>query len=206
MPRVTVVDIGMSNTWSVINAFRYLGAEAEATDDPSAVISADIVVLPGVGSFRLAMDRLNESGLAEAIVSASRDKQRKILGICLGMQLLAVRGTEDGDTPGLALIPGVVDGFTVADVGNRKIPHVGFNTVVPAPGSVLFGSAAERPDFYFVHSYRVAPVAAPGAVSTTHYGSDFVAAYEHENLYATQFHPEKSQANGLQLLKNFLDA
>ncbi len=204
MPTVTVVDIGMSNTWSVINAFRYLGAKAEASDDPAAVTSADVIVLPGVGSFRLAMDRLTESGLAEAIVSASRD--RKILGICLGMQLLATNGTEDGDTAGLGLMPGLVEAFTPADVGDRKIPHVGFNTVAPAPGSVLFAGVADHPDFYFVHSYRVLPVDAPGEVSTAHYGTDFVAAYEHENLYATQFHPEKSQANGLQLLKNFLDA
>ena len=129
-----------------------------------------------------------------------------MLGICLGMQLLATNGSEDGDTAGLGLMPGLVEAFTFAEVGDRKIPHVGFNTVAPAPGSVLLAGAADRPDFYFVHSYRVLPVDAPGEVSTAHYGTDFVAAYEHENLYATQFHPEKSQANGLQLLKNFLDA
>jgi glutamine amidotransferase len=206
VPSVTVVDIGMSNTWSVLNAFRYLGATAHASDDPGAVASADIIVLPGVGSFRRAMERLNETGLADAIVSASLDRQRKILGICLGMQLLAQRGTEDGDTAGLGLMPGTVDPFSTSEIGDRKIPHVGFNTVEAASGSSLFANVTQHPDFYFVHSYRVIPVEAPGSASMTRYGTDFVAAYEHENLYATQFHPEKSQANGLQLLKNFLDA
>lgn len=205
MPSVTVVDIGMSNTWSVLNAFRYLGAEADATDSPDEVAGAEILVLPGVGSFRRAMTRLVESGLADAIVTAAGE-QRKILGICLGMQLLAERGTEEGDTAGLALMPGTVEAFTTADIGARKIPHVGFNTVAPADGSTLFADVPDHPDFYFVHSYRVLPVESAGAVSTANYGVDFVAAYEYENLFATQFHPEKSQANGLQLLANFLAA
>lgn len=205
-PHATVVDIGMSNTWSVLNAFRYLGASASATADPAVVADASVIVLPGVGSFRRAMDRLRSAGLADAISTAAADGGRKILGICLGMQLLGVSGTEDGLTDGLGLIPGTVDAFTSAEVVGRKIPHVGFNSVEPAEGSVLFDGVTVNRDFYFVHSYRMLPVLGLTRTSIATYGIDFAAAYEHGNVYATQFHPEKSQAAGLRLLKNFMDA
>lgn len=203
---MTIVDIGISNTWSILSAFRYLGADPVATSDPAVVAAADTIVLPGVGSYRRAMDRLHETGLADAIIAAGSDRERRILGICLGMQLLGKSSTEDGSTAGLGLIPGTVDAFTVKEVGQRKVPHVGFNTVDPGPGSVLFAEGADHTDFYFVHSYRMLSTAGPGLTSWCAYGVDFVAAYEHENIFATQFHPEKSQASGLQLLANFLGA
>jgi len=203
---VTIVDIGLSNTWSVLNAFQYLGAGTEVTSDVKSVLSADVIVLPGVGSYRQAMERLQESRLGEAITIGSRDNGRKILGICLGMQLLARSGTEDGVTAGLGIIQADVAPFTNSEVMGGKIPHVGFNSVRPTGGSLLFDGLPQDPDFYFVHSFRMMPEGLAGAASLCNYGIDFAAAYEHENIFATQFHPEKSQANGLQLLKNFLEA
>ena len=203
---MTVVDIGLSNTQSVLNAFQYLGVKPEVTGDPNCVLSAEVIVLPGVGSFRLAMERLRDSKLSDAITTRAQDTGTKILGICLGMQLLGRCGTEDGMTRGLGLIPADVSMFTSAEVRGGKIPHVGFNSVRPADGSVLFEGLPQNPDFYFVHSYRMKPEGRSSTTSLCNYGCDFVAAYEHENIFATQFHPEKSQANGLQLLKNFLEA
>ena len=203
---MTIVDIGLSNTWSVLNAFQYLGADTEVTSDPKSVLSADVIVLPGVGSYRQAMERLRESKLGDAITASAEDNGRKILGICLGMQLLGRSGTEDGVTQGLGIIPADVANFTSAEVMGGKIPHVGFNSVKPSQGSVLFEALPQDPDFYFVHSFRMTPEGLANAASLCNYGIDFTAAYEHENIFATQFHPEKSQANGLQLLKNFLEA
>jgi len=203
---VTVVDIGLSNTRSVLNAFQYLGAETEVTGDPKSVLSAEVIVLPGVGSYRHAMERLHESKLSDAITTSAQDNGTKILGICLGMQLLGRSGTEDGITSGLGIIPADVAVFTSPEIKGGKIPHVGFNSVRPARGSVLFEGLPPDPDFYFVHSFRMMPGGLASATSLCNYGIDFAAAYEHENIFATQFHPEKSQANGLQLLKNFLEA
>lgn len=203
---MTVVDIGLSNTGSVLNAFQYLGAKTEVTGDPKSVLSAEVIVLPGVGSYRQAMERLRGSKLGDAITTSAQDKGNKILGICLGMQLLGRSGTEDGITAGLGIIPADVAVFASPEVRRRKIPHVGFNSVRPAFGSVLFEGLPQNPDFYFVHSYRMMPEGLATTTSLCNYGTDFVAAYEHENVFATQFHPEKSQANGLQLLKNFLEA
>lgn len=121
------------------------------------------------------------------------------------MQLMGNHGVEDGDTEGLGLIPARVDRFDGAEVGDRKIPHIGFNQVAHEPGSRLFAGLPSGADFYFVHSFRMlAPAALPGLAAKCEYGAEFMAAYEHENIYATQFHPEKSQTNGLWLLRNFL--
>lgn len=205
-PRLTVVDIGLSNTRSVVNAFRYLGVDPEVTSDPRSVLSADVIVLPGVGAYRQAMERLWASGLAEAVTSNVMGRGRKILGICLGMQILGRSGLEDGLTPGLSIIQTDVGPFTKEEVAGRKIPHVGFNSVRPNHESLLFRGLPAEPDFYFVHSFHMRQADLDGRTSLTNYGVDFVAAYENGNVFATQFHPEKSHANGLRLLKNFLEA
>jgi glutamine amidotransferase len=172
--------------------------------DPNVVASAESLLLPGVGSFRKAMLSLNESALDQAILEAVQGKGRKILGICLGMQLMGSRGSEDGDTAGLNLIPSTVDMFTRDEIGSNKIPHIGFDLVRSQPDSVLFQDLPEAADFYFVHSYRMLAHGLSGKAATCAYGIEFLAAYEQENIFATQFHPEKSQTNGLMLLKNFL--
>ncbi len=199
-----VIDYGMGNIWSVVSALRFLGATPEVCSDPGRVMRARRLVLPGVGSFRRAMESLQSSGMDEAIRHAVLKEGSALLGICLGMQLLGSVGTEDGETKGLGLIDKRVDPFTSAELSGRKIPHIGFNQVVPAPGSRLFQGFPEEPDFYFVHSYRM-PADIPGArVSRCNHGVDFAAAVERENVFGVQFHPEKSQTNGLALLKNFL--
>ena len=203
--RVVIVDYGMGNLWSVRSAFQFLGHEPEISDDPRVVAAADTLVLPGVGSFRRAMETLEARHLADAIKEAVRVRGRKILGICLGMQVFADSGTEDGDTEGLGLIPGKVERFSRTELGTLKLPHIGFNAVAASPTSRLFKGITGPADFYFVHSYRLRADHLPAAAcSLCRYGGDFVAAYEHGNLFATQFHPEKSQTNGLILLRNFL--
>jgi glutamine amidotransferase len=202
--KVTIIDYGMGNIWSVISALKYLNCEVEVSSDPSVVKSARTLLLPGVGSFRKAMNSLQSLQLDEVIIDSVQGSGRKILGICLGMQLMGSKSTEDGETTGLNLIPTSVEEFSVDDVGTNKIPHIGFDQVSCPADSKLFQGIPENPDFYFVHSFRMEPANLPGKLATCNYGKDFLAAYENENVFATQFHPEKSQTNGLMLLKNFL--
>ena len=203
--KITVVDYGMGNLWSVISALTYLGCDVSVSSHPNEIINADALILPGVGSFRKAMNALSETGLDQAIIDVVQAKGRKVLGICLGMQLLGLGSTEDGQTSGLGLIKSMASKFTEVEVSGKKIPHVGFDSVFSQSNSLLFKGLGPVADFYFVHSYRMLPVSENGISSVCDYGVEFLAAYEHDNVFATQFHPEKSQTNGLLLLKNFLD-
>lgn len=202
--KLTIVDYGMGNLHSVIAALEYLGARTEISANPSTVACADTLLLPGVGSFYKAMQRLDETGLADAIREAIEGRGRKILGICLGLQLMADYGEEEGGRAGLGLIPGNVT--RMPRNAGLKVPHVGFNQVRFAPGSRLLAGIEQGVDCYFVHSYRLEVQERPGLAALCDYAGDFVAAYEHETVFATQFHPEKSQTNGLRLLANFLEA
>lgn len=203
--KITVIDYGMGNIWSVLSAFRYLGCDPIVSSDPVQICRSEVLVLPGVGSFRKAMNTLRQSRLDQAILEAVELRGGRILGICLGMQLLGSRGSEDGDTPGLGLIPNPVDRFTAEELGTNKIPHIGFNLVQSSQGHSLFRGLPEAADFYFVHSYRMLPHGLMGKAAICHYGTDFLAAYEQDNVFGTQFHPEKSQTNGLRLLRNFIE-
>lgn len=204
--RITVIDYGMGNIWSVLSALRYLGCNPVVSNDPKQIAKAESLLLPGVGSFRKAMITLRETGLDQAIIEAVEIRKSKILGICLGMQLMGIRGSEDGETAGLGLITSSVDKFTSQEIGGNKVPHIGFNLVHSKPDARLFRGLPDAADFYFVHSYRMLPESLSGKAATCMYGVDFLAAYEQKNIFATQFHPEKSQANGLILLNNFLAA
>lgn len=201
---ITVIDYGMGNLWSVLSALRYLGCNPTINGDPDEIATADTLLLPGVGSFRKAMIALQQQGLDQAIVEAVQTKGSKILGICLGMQLMGSNSSEDGNTVGLGLIPAAVDKFTTQEIGANKIPHIGFDLVYSHPDARLFRGLPQAADFYFVHSYRMLPAGLSGKPATCNYGTNFLAAYEQDNIFATQFHPEKSQTNGLILLKNFL--
>ena len=202
--KVVVVDYGMGNLWSVTSALRYLGAECVVSSKPEVVQNADSLILPGVGSFSNAMSALQQRKLIEPLYEVVKVKQRKILGICLGMQLMTESSTEDGKTSGLGFICGHIDRFSSCELGNKKIPHVGFNSVRSVSHGQFFSQFDNEPDFYFIHSYRLLNKKLRGHVATCNYGVDFVAAYQNENIYAVQFHPEKSQTNGLRLLNNFL--
>ena len=202
--QITIVDYGMGNIWSVASALSYVGCKPIVSSNPNEILRASAILLPGVGSFRRAMGALQSKKLDIAISEAVQIKKTKILGICLGMQLLGNVGYEDGETLGLGLIPSSVEPFKSIEVGHNKIPHVGFNQVAKSKGGHLFDQLPEISDFYFVHSYRMSGGYLPGNESFCTYGVKFLAAYEDGNICATQFHPEKSQMNGLTLLQNFL--
>jgi glutamine amidotransferase len=200
MAGIVIVDYGMANLRSVQKAFERVGAVAAITSDPGAVATADKVVLPGVGAFRDAIARLRESGLAEPIVSHI-DAGRPFLGICLGLQLLFTRSHEDGVHDGLDVLPGEVVRFP--KVPGLKVPHMGWNHLRFRGDCPLFRGLPAESAVYFVHSYYAAPVD-PGLTSATaDYPEPFAAAVWRDNLFATQFHPEKSQDVGLTMLKNF---
>jgi glutamine amidotransferase len=202
MEPILIVDYGMANLRSVQKAFERVGRAAEITGDPGRVARAAKLVLPGVGAFRDAIARLRESGLDEPIVAHIK-AGRPFLGICLGLQLLFTTSHEDGEYAGLNLFPGEVVRFP--DVPGLKVPHMGWNQLRMRKPSPLFRDVPDGTSVYFVHSYYAAP-RNPGLVATeTDYPEPFASSIWHENVFATQFHPEKSQRAGLTMLRNFAE-
>jgi glutamine amidotransferase len=197
---VCVINYGLGNLRSVENGLRAVGASVRVVRTPDEVTHAARLILPGVGSFNEGMRNLRDSGLAEAICSAAK-QGTPLLGICLGMQLLASHGDEGGNTQGLGLIPGRVKRFVATPA--LRIPHMGFNEVFPLKASPLFKAVTDGSDFYFVHSYHVVVDHAQDGLAHANYGEPFMAAIHRDNVFGTQFHPEKSQSQGLQLLENF---
>ena len=198
--RISIVDYGMGNLRSVQKALRHVvpGAEVSITSDADAIRAADRVVFPGQGAMPDCMRRLDAHGLGEAVAEAARTKP--FLGLCIGQQMLFEHSAE-GDTPGLALLPGRVVGFDRK--AGLKIPHMGWNEVwqrIPHP---LWKGIADGSRFYFVHSYYCEPAEDALTAASTRYPDGFTSAIARENLFATQFHPEKSAAAGLALLRNF---
>jgi glutamine amidotransferase len=197
---ITIVDYQAGNLGSVVRAIRELGAKAEISSDPQAVRQAERLLLPGVGSFRVAMQALRAKGLDQAIRQFAVSG-RPFLGICLGLQLLATCGEEDGEAAGLGLLPGRV----VRLQGQVKIPHVGWNQVYPSAAAAgLFQGIQPGEWFYFVHSYCFAPTSPLPFVASTEHGQVFPAAVGSQNLWGVQFHPEKSGDAGRRLLQNFI--
>jgi imidazole glycerol-phosphate synthase subunit HisH len=180
-PFVAVVDYGMGNVWSVISALRYLGATVELVSDSEVLSKANYIVLPGVGSFKKGMD--------EVICSVATLNKAKVLGICLGMQLLGSQSTEGCETAGLGLVANRLERFTTKELGQNKIPHIGFNSIHFTRQSGLFSDLSEPADFYFVHSYRMLVDNIDGLYATCSYGIDFLAAFEIDNICGAQFHP-----------------
>jgi glutamine amidotransferase len=203
--QVVVVDYGMGNLWSVASAIRFLGSEALITSNTKEISSAKFLILPGVGSFRRAMQVIKQNSIDKAILQSLSQPETKLLGICLGMQLLGSASSEDGDTEGLGLVPNTVRKFTNSADTRLKIPHVGFSEVKHDSKIKLFSGIPSESCFYFVHSYFMELTPAIEGVATCHHGTAFVAAFEQEQVSGTQFHPEKSQSMGLNLLKNFLE-
>jgi len=206
--QIAVVDYGMGNLRSVSKALEHVAPQARVivTSDPSAILSSDKVVVPGQGAMPDCMRQLADSGARDAVMRATRDKP--FLGICVGMQMLFERG-EEGDTPGLGLLPGDVprfprEGMHAPDGTRLKVPHMGWNEVFPAAPHALWSGIDAGTRFYFVHSYYPRPRDAGAAAATCTYGIRFTCAVAQDNLFAVQFHPEKSQAAGLKLLSNFV--
>src|SRR3954468_20014927 len=202
MQRVAIVDYGLCNLDSVRRAFETLGAKAFITDEPRELAHADRIVLPGVGAFPDAMRNLRARGLDDALTKQVIDGGAPFLGVCLGMQLLATIGNEVEPTDGFGWFDAEVVRF--APLPGVRVPHIGWNEVEVRDEHPMFAGIPPRADFYFVHSYRVVCRNADVA-ATTPYAGDFVSAIARGNVFATQFHPEKSQQHGLRVLRNFLD-
>ena len=197
---IAVVDYGMGNLRSVSKALERVapGAEVSITADPERILSSERLVVPGQGALPDCMRQLAASGAREAVIEAAGS--RPFLGICIGLQMLFERG-EEGDTPGLGLLPGRVPRFKAAGL---KIPHMGWNEVMQRRSHALWEGIADRSRFYFVHSYYPAPSDEALVAGTAQYGAPFTCAVARDNIFAVQFHPEKSQSAGLQLLSNFV--
>lgn len=202
--RVGIVNYGMGNLGSVRRAFEDLGADVVVADRPSALDAADRLVLPGVGAFSQGMQRLRDGGWCDALHSLVHERQRPLLGICLGMQMLASAGEEGGTTSGLGLVPGRVRRLDAIGC-TLRVPHVGWNEVRCQASDPLFGHIPSGSDFYFVHSFAFEPESQEFVSATTDYGVLVTAAVRQGNVFGTQFHPEKSSKAGRQLLRNFLD-
>lgn len=205
MSRIVIIDYGMGNLRSVQKAFEQVGCNAVVTADPAVVAGADKLVLPGVGAFRDCMRNLEEGGFV-APIRAHVAAGKPFLGICLGLQLLFTESEEFGCHRGLDIIPGKVvrfpDGMRTGGEP-LKVPHMGWNRIAMRRPAPLYGGVPEDSFVYFVHSYYVVP-ADPAVVATeTGYGRNFCSSIWRDNVMATQFHPEKSQAVGLHMLKNF---
>jgi glutamine amidotransferase len=198
--RIAVVDYGMGNLRSVAKALEHVAPQAQVrvTADPDAILSSDRVVVPGQGALPDCMRQLGASGAREAVVEATRGKP--FLGICIGLQMLFERG-EEGNAAGLGLLPGRVPRFALQGL---KIPHIGWNEVNQERPHPLWAGIADRSRFYFVHSYYPEPSDRALTAATTVYGQPFTCAVARDNIFAVQFHPEKSQSAGLQLLSNFV--
>jgi glutamine amidotransferase len=202
---VAIVDYGLGNLRSVQGAVERLGKEAVVTSDPNELDRAERLILPGVGAFGDGMRNLHERGLVKPLTRLVVNDRRPILGICLGAQLMARDSEEFGTHQGLGWIDASVRKI-LPDDDTLHVPHVGWNQLVPVGESRLFDKLPEEPLFYFVHSFHIA-CDAPGVVrGEVEYGGRMTAVFERDNVYGTQFHPEKSQRAGLTLLGNFLDA
>ncbi len=201
---VLIVDYGMGNIASARRSLEECGGKVIVSGDPARIADADRIVIPGVGAFPMAMERLTSSGWATAIRDAALIEKMPVLGICLGMQLLADVGLEFVQTPGLGLIPGRVERIMPV-APSERVPHVGWNEVNPNGEQPFFASIPYGADFYFVHSYRFIASDKVTILATTPYCGETVAVVGSANVIGTQFHPEKSSRVGLQLLRNFLN-
>jgi len=201
--RIGVIDIGIGNVNSIGRSLEVLGANVRFIDDPRQLNSCDKLVFPGVGSFGAASAKLRENEFGAAIVDAVKECETPLMGICLGMQLLGTYGYENGGDAGLGLIQAEVNLLKSAEF-DLSLPHIGWNDVMHS-NNAMFRGIPQECSFYFVHSFRM-PASIPDCeVAHCDYGEIFAAAVQDDMVWGTQFHPEKSQAAGLKLLKNFIE-
>lgn len=197
---VAIIDYGMGNVASVQKALNFLNVKSVITNEHSVIKDSTVILLPGVGSFAQGMENLNEHNLVNLLTEEVLVNQKPFLGICLGMQLIMERGNEPYECKGLGWIEGEVKKFEILDL---NIPHMGWNNI-QVLNNKYYGNL-ENSDFYFIHSYHVKTTNDQDIAATVNYGFDVVASVQKNNIFATQFHPEKSQAAGLSLLKTFFD-
>jgi glutamine amidotransferase len=201
---IIVIDYGMSNLGSIRRSLEECGArKIVISNEPEELRTAEKIILPGVGSFADGMANLSKEGWISVIKEEVLENRIPLLGICLGMQLLADKGFEGGEIKGLGLIPGEVRKLEKTSL-NERIPHIGWNEIYSMKPSILLDKIKDGSDFYFVHSYHFITFNEENIIARTPYCGWFNSAIMHEHIFGTQFHPEKSQVMGLQVLKNFL--
>jgi glutamine amidotransferase len=200
---IAIIDYGVGNVAAVSNIYKKLDIAAALVSTVEGLHESDRIVLPGVGSFDWAMERLNRSGLRPALDQAVLEQRKPILGICVGMQMLA-RGSDEGHLPGFGWIDGRVKRFDPQRGGKRtQLPHMGWNDVQPANSASLFADLSVGARFYFLHSYHFEVANAVNLLAETDYNGNFASAVQAANIFGVQFHPEKSHQWGVKLLSNF---
>lgn len=198
---IVIVDYGVGNLSSVANMLRKAGGDAQISADPSEVLRAEKLLLPGVGHFDHGMKMLNASGLRDAVDQFGLELRRPVLGICLGAQILG-KGSEEGDAPGLGWIDMTCRRLPLAP--GIRVPHMGWNQIERKKSSPLLDPMADDARFYFVHSYRMECARAEDVLATAVHGSEFTCAVQREHIMGTQFHPEKSLRHGLAVMQSFV--
>ena len=202
---ISIVDYGLGNVQAFLNVFKRLNIEAQRANRAEQLAAATKIILPGVGAFDDAIERLGQSGLRDALSKRVQNDRVPVLGVCVGMQILA-RSSEEGTRPGLSWIPGEVKRFRqTSQREGLPLPHMGWNDVEPVAGSPLFAELEADTRFYFLHSYYFSCDRAEDALAVTNYGAPFSCAVAAGNVYGVQFHPEKSHHFGTRLLKNFAE-
>jgi glutamine amidotransferase len=201
---ISVLDYGSGNVGSVIRMIERAGGVAQRISAPDDVLLAKKLLIPGVGAFDYGMAKLASRELLPALHAVALDKRIPILGICLGMQLMC-RSSEEGALPGLGWIDAEVRKFTAAETSSLRVPHMGWNTLrVVRENPLVFSGGGEK-RFYFVHSYKVSCNDPADPIALTHYGEDFVSAFQRQNILGVQFHPEKSHRFGMTLIRRFVE-
>lgn len=201
---IRIVQYGLGNVGAFANIYHRLNIPHGIAETAADLADADKIVLPGVGSFDWAMNLLNASSMRSRLDELVLEKGVPVLGVCVGMQIMA-RQSDEGSEPGLGWLDATVRRFDMAKLGNRsRLPHMGWSTAVPTTHDGLFAGLAE-PKFYFLHSYYFSPNTEEITLAHTNFGSDFVSACHRDNIYGVQFHPEKSHDWGIRLLRNFAE-
>jgi glutamine amidotransferase len=203
MTSLALVDYGVGNIQAFVQIYQRLNIQVEIATTPAQLARAEKIILPGVGAFDWAMVRLNNSGLRDTLDALVLRQQVPVLGVCVGMQMMGNR-SEEGKLSGLGWIDAEVVRFDASQIGDAPMPHMGWNDVRPVVASSLF-RGVELPRYYFLHSYFIVPRQQSHVLATARYGTDFTAAVCNDNIFGTQFHPEKSHQWGIDLLRNFAE-
>jgi imidazole glycerol-phosphate synthase subunit HisH len=203
MSKIVIIDYGMGNLRSVYNKLNRYGISALISNKIDEINSADKLILPGVGNFAYGMKNIKDLNLLNVLKHKVNEEKVPILGICLGMQLLT-KHSEEGDVEGLGFIDADTKRFSFNGGKKLKVPHIGWNTVTINKTSPLLSDIENEALFYFVHSYYVSCNNTQDVLLSSHYGLDFISGFQKDNIYGTQFHPEKSHSTGIQLIKNFI--